>query len=115
MLNAYRRGLDFVLRWRRTTLLVFFVTLGLSVYLFVVIPKGFFPQQDNGMILGTSEAAQDISFAEMKKKQEELGGIVLADPAVHSIAMFIGGGGGALNNGRMYVTLKPREERVQID
>jgi HAE1 family hydrophobic/amphiphilic exporter-1 len=111
LLNAYRRGLDLVLRWRRTTLLVFFVTLGLSIYLFVIIPKGFFPQQDNGMILGTSEAAQDISFAEMKKKQEELGGIVLADPAVHSIAMFIGGGGSALNNGRMYVTLKPREER----
>lgn len=111
LLNAYRRGLDLVLRWRRTTLLVFFVTLGLSIYLFVIIPKGFFPQQDNGMILGTSEAAQDISFAEMKKNQEELGGIVLADPAVHSIAMFIGGGGSALNNGRMYVTLKPREER----
>ncbi|EAQ35723.1 Acriflavin resistance protein [Nitrobacter sp. Nb-311A] len=111
MLNAYRRGLDLVLRWRRTTLLVFFMTLGLSVYLFIIIPKGFFPQQDNGMILGTSEAAQDISFAEMKKKQEELGRIVLADPAVHSIAMFIGGGGSALNNGRMYVTLKPREER----
>ncbi|MCV0385749.1 MAG: multidrug efflux RND transporter permease subunit [Nitrobacter sp.] len=111
MLNAYRRGLDLVLRWRRTTLLVFFMTLGLSVYLFIIIPKGFFPQQDNGMILGTSEAAQDISFAEMKKKQEELGRIVLADPAVHSIAMFIGSGGSALNNGRMYVTLKPREER----
>ncbi|WP_347265088.1 multidrug efflux RND transporter permease subunit [Nitrobacter sp.] len=111
MLDAYGRGLDLVLRWRRTTLLVFFVTLGLSVYLFVIIPKGFFPQQDNGMILGTSEAAQDISFAEMKKKQEELGRIVLADPAVHSIAMFIGGGGSALNNGRMYVTLKPLAER----
>lgn len=111
MLDAYRRGLDLVLRWRRTTLLVFFMTLGLSVYLFVIIPKGFFPQQDNGMILGTSEAAQDISFAEMKKKQEELGRIVLADPAVHSIAMFIGGGGSALNNGRMYVTLKPLAER----
>ena len=63
-----------------TTLLVFFVTLGLSVYLFVIIPKGFFPQQDNGMILGTSEAAQDISFDEMKQQQEELGQIVLADP-----------------------------------
>ncbi|MGN6409946.1 MAG: efflux RND transporter permease subunit, partial [Nitrobacter sp.] len=111
MLDAYRRGLDLVLRWRRTTLLVFFVTLGLSIYLFVIIPKGFFPQQDNGMILGTSEAAQDISFDEMKRKQEELGRIVMSDPAVASIAMFIGGGGSALNNGRMYVTLKPRGER----
>jgi HAE1 family hydrophobic/amphiphilic exporter-1 len=111
MLDAYRRGLDLVLRWRRATLLVFFVTLGLSIYLFVIIPKGFFPQQDNGMILGTSEAAQDISFDEMKRKQEELGRIVMSDPAVASIAMFIGGGGSALNNGRMYVTLKPRGER----
>ncbi|WP_319796932.1 multidrug efflux RND transporter permease subunit [Nitrobacter sp.] len=111
MLDAYRRGLDLVLRWRRATLLVFFVTLGLSIYLFVIIPKGFFPQQDNGMIIGTSEAAQDISFDEMKRKQEELGRIVMSDPAVASIAMFIGGGGSALNNGRMYVTLKPRGER----
>jgi HAE1 family hydrophobic/amphiphilic exporter-1 len=111
MLNAYKRGLDLVLRWRLTTLAVFFITLGLSVYLFVIIPKGFFPQQDNGMILGTSEAAQDISFADMMKKQEELGQIVMNDPGVASVAMFIGGGGSALNNGRMYVTLKPRDQR----
>ncbi len=111
MLNAYRRGLDLVLRWRLTTLCVFFATLGLSVYLFVIIPKGFFPQQDNGLILGASEAAQDISFDDMKKHQEELGQIVLSDPGVASIAMFIGGGGSALNTGRMYVTLKPRSER----
>jgi hydrophobic/amphiphilic exporter-1 (mainly G- bacteria), HAE1 family len=111
MLHAYERGLDLVLRWRLATLCVFFATLGLSVYLFVVIPKGFFPQQDNGLILGTSEAAQDISFDDMKRHQEELGQIVLADPGVASIAMFIGGGGSALNTGRMYVTLKPRDER----
>ncbi len=111
MLNGYRHGLDLVLRWRLTTLCVFFVTLGLSVYLFVIIPKGFFPQQDNGLILGTSETAQDISFDDMKRHQEELGQIVLSDPAVASIAMFVGGGGSALNTGRMYVTLKPRHER----
>jgi HAE1 family hydrophobic/amphiphilic exporter-1 len=111
MLNGYRHGLDLVLRWRLTTLCVFFVTLGLSVYLFVIIPKGFFPQQDNGLILGTSETAQDISFDDMKRHQEELGQIVLNDPAVASIAMFVGGGGSALNTGRMYVTLKPRDER----
>ncbi len=111
MLNGYRHGLDLVLRWRLTTLCVFFVTLGLSVYLFVIIPKGFFPQQDNGLILGTSETAQDISFDDMKRHQEELGQIVLSDPAVASIAMFVGGGGSALNTGRMYVTLKPRDER----
>jgi hydrophobic/amphiphilic exporter-1 (mainly G- bacteria), HAE1 family len=111
MLHAYERGLDRALRWSKTTLLIFFATLALSVYLFVVIPKGFFPQQDNGLITAASEAAQDISFAEMKRHQEELGQIVQADPAVASIAMFIGGGGTALNTGRMFITLKPRNER----
>src|SRR6201984_2093087 len=65
MLRAYERGLDIAMRWRLTTLIIFFATLGLSVYLFTVIPKGFFPQQDIGLITSTSEAAQDISFAEM--------------------------------------------------
>jgi HAE1 family hydrophobic/amphiphilic exporter-1 len=111
MLHAYERGLDTVLRWRLTTLCVFFATVGLSVYLFIIIPKGFFPQQDNGFLTATSEAGQDISFADMKRKQEELGAIVQRDPAVDSIAMFIGGGGSALNTGRLYITLKPREER----
>ncbi|TMJ81700.1 MAG: multidrug efflux RND transporter permease subunit [Alphaproteobacteria bacterium] len=111
MLNSYERGLDRALRWSKTTLLIFFATLALSVYLFVIIPKGFFPQQDNGLITATSEAAQDISFSDMKRHQEELGQIVQADPAVATIAMFIGGGGSALNTGRMYVTLKPRNER----
>ena len=112
MLNAYEHGLDRALRWKRITLCVFFATLALSVYLFVIIPKGFFPQQDNGFLTGTSEASQDISFADMKRHQEELSQIVLADPAVDSIAMFIGGGGTALNSGRMYVTLKPHEQRT---
>jgi len=111
MLHAYERGLDRALRWSKTTLLIFFATLALSVYLFVIIPKGFFPQQDNGLITAASEAAQDISFADMKRHQEELGQIVQADSAVASIAMFIGGGGSALNTGRMFITLKPRNER----
>jgi HAE1 family hydrophobic/amphiphilic exporter-1 len=111
MLQLYERGLDHVMRWRLTTLCVFFATLVLSVYLFVIIPKGFFPQQDNGFLTATSEAAQDISFADMKRHQEELSDIVQADPAVDSIAMFIGGGGSALNTGRMYITLKPNNER----
>ena len=106
MLDAYERGLDRALRWKLTTLCIFFATLALSVYLFIIIPKGFFPQQDNGFLTGTSEAAQDISFADMKRHQEELSQIVQADPAVDSIAMFIGGGGTALNSGRMYVTLE---------
>src|ERR1700720_4698949 len=111
MLHAYERGLDLALRWKLTTLCIFFATLGLSVYLFIIIPKGFFPQQDNGFLTATSEAAQDISFADMKRHQEELSDIVQHDPDVDSIAMFIGGGGSALNTGRMYITLKPRDER----
>jgi hydrophobe/amphiphile efflux-1 (HAE1) family protein len=111
MLRSYERGLDLALSWKGTTLVIFFATIGLSVYLFVIIPKGFFPQQDNGFLTGVSEASQDISFAEMKRHQEELSQIVQADPAVDSIAMFIGGGGTALNSGRMYITLKPHGER----
>jgi HAE1 family hydrophobic/amphiphilic exporter-1 len=111
LLRAYERGLDLVLRWQLTTLLVFFATLGLSVYLFIQIPKGFFPQQDTGLISATSEAGQDISFKEMMKRQEQLGAIVKDDPDVASVAMQVGGSGSALNTGRMFITLKPRDER----
>src|SRR5947207_15052118 len=87
MLRSYERGLDRALRWKLTTLLIFFATLGLSVYLFVVIPKGFFPQQDNGLITATSEASQDISFEAMKSRQEALSKIVMDDPDVATVAM----------------------------
>jgi hydrophobic/amphiphilic exporter-1 (mainly G- bacteria), HAE1 family len=112
MLHAYERGLDLALRWRLTTLAIFFATLGLSVYLFIIIPKGFFPQQDVGLISATSEAAQDISFAAMRDRQEALGKIVQADPDVASVAMAIGGSGRAGNNGSLFITLKPRDERT---
>jgi HAE1 family hydrophobic/amphiphilic exporter-1 len=82
-----------------------------SGYLFVVIPKGFFPQQDVGLITGITEGGQDISFKEMSRLQSEIGTIIQKDPAVASIAMAIGGGGNALNNGRMFITLKPRDNR----
>jgi hydrophobic/amphiphilic exporter-1 (mainly G- bacteria), HAE1 family len=112
MLHGYERGLDVALSWKRTTLLIFFATLALSVYLFVIIPKGFFPQQDNGLITATSEASQDISFEAMKAKQEALGKIVMQDPDVASVAMAIGGSGRAGNNGNLFITLKPRNERT---
>jgi hydrophobic/amphiphilic exporter-1 (mainly G- bacteria), HAE1 family len=112
LLHGYERGLDLALRWRLTTLMIFFAGLGLSVYLFVIIPKGFFPQQDVGLISATSEASQDISFAAMKDRQEALGKIVLADPDVATSAMNIGGSGRAGNNGNMFITLKPRNERT---
>jgi HAE1 family hydrophobic/amphiphilic exporter-1 len=111
MLHAYERGLDLALRWKLTTLLIFFATLGLSIYLFVIIPKGFFPQQDNGLITATSEASQDISFEAMKSRQEALSKIVMEDPDVATVAMAIGGGGRAGNNGNLFITLKPRNER----
>src|SRR5215831_1909489 len=111
LLHAYERGLDRALLWQRTTLLIFFATIALSVYLFVLIPKGFFPQQDNGLITATSEASQDISFEAMKAKQEELSRIVMQDPAVATVAMAIGGSGRAGNNGNLFITLKPRRER----
>src|SRR5262249_51444393 len=91
MLCAYECGLDLALRWEVTTLMVVCATLGLSVYLSIAIPKGFFPQQDVGLITATSEAGQDISFADMKRRQEELGKIVQADPDVATIAMAVGG------------------------
>src|SRR6202795_3028831 len=112
MLHGYERGLDVALRWRLTTLMIFFATLGLSVYLFIIIPKGFFPQQDVGLISATSQANQDISFADMKRHQEALGKIVMADPDVATIAMNIGGSGRAGNNGNMFITLKPRNKRT---
>jgi len=111
MLRGYERGLNLALRWKFTTLMVFFATLALSVYLFVIIPKGFFPQQDVGLITATSEANQDISFADMKRKQEALGKIILEDPAVASVAMAIGGSGRAGNNGNLFITLKPLKDR----
>ncbi|MFI5010858.1 MAG: multidrug efflux RND transporter permease subunit [Hyphomicrobiales bacterium] len=111
LLKAYERGLDVVLRFRFVTLCVFFATLALSVYLFMTIPKGFFPQQDTGLITGVSEAAQDVSFTDMMRHQEALSAVVMKDPAVDHVAMFIGGSGNALNNGRMFVALKPRDRR----
>jgi len=113
MLAGYERGLDFVLRHQFATLCTFLATLGLTVYLFVIIPKGFFPQQDTGMITGISEAGQDISFEAMKRRQEALGEIIASDPAVATYAMAIGNGGSTstLNNGRFFITLKPKNER----
>jgi HAE1 family hydrophobic/amphiphilic exporter-1 len=112
MLHAYERGLDIVLKYRFTTLCVFFATVALSVYLFVIIPKGFFPQQDIGLITGISEAAQDVSPAAMMRLQQSLGGIVMRDPAVDHVGMFVGGSGNAANNGRMFISLKPRQDRT---
>jgi HAE1 family hydrophobic/amphiphilic exporter-1 len=112
LLRAYERGLDLVLKFRFVTLLVFLATLALSVYLFMIIPKGFFPQQDTGMLNGTAEAGQDISVDQMRQRMEALGAIVVKDPAVAHVGMSVGGSGNPLNSGRMFITLKPRDQRT---
>jgi HAE1 family hydrophobic/amphiphilic exporter-1 len=113
LLNAYEAGLKVVLRHRFMTLLVMFATIALTGYLYVIIPKGFFPQQDTGLILGFSEAAQDISYQAMTQRQQALIDALLEDPAVASVGTGIGAGGGnyTTNTGRMYISLKPKSQR----
>jgi HAE1 family hydrophobic/amphiphilic exporter-1 len=110
LLTGYEAILDVALRHQFATLCLFLATTAATVYLFAVIPKGFFPQQDTGLITGQSEAAQDISFAAMIQRQQELGKIVMADPDVANVAMSVGGSG-AINLGRFFITLKPRDDR----
>jgi HAE1 family hydrophobic/amphiphilic exporter-1 len=112
LLHGYERGLDLVLKFRFVTLCVFFATLALSVFLFIVIPKGFFPQQDIGLLTGIVESSQDISPQQMMKYQHDLGEVVRSDPAVDHVAMFMGGNGNSPNTGRMFIALKPRDERT---
>jgi len=113
LLALYANGLRVVLRHRFATLLVMLSTIALTGYLFVIIPKGFFPQQDTGQIVGITEASQDISFAAMSERQQALVGILLKDSAVASVASYIGPGGptATLNQGRIFIILKPKPER----
>jgi HAE1 family hydrophobic/amphiphilic exporter-1 len=111
VVNGYGRMLDLVLRHRFITLVLFLASVALSVVLFVVIPKGFFPQQDTGLITGQTEAGQDISFAAMMEHQAAVGAIAQKDPAVSAVAMSLGGRGNAVNAGNIYITLKPRDDR----
>ena len=112
LLHLYELGLDAVLRHRFITLCTFFATLALSVVLFTIIPKGFFPQQDIGLLTGIAEAAQDSSPAQMMRYMQSMGDIVRKDPAVAHVAMFMGGNGNPSNTGRLFITLKPRDERT---
>ena len=111
LLSLYERGLKIVLRHRFITLMVMLGTIVLTGYLYVVIPKGFFPQQDTGLIIGLSEAAQDISFPAMAERQQAVINAVLKDPAVASVGSAIGAGGGTttLNQGRVFIALKPKQ------
>jgi len=112
LLALYSRSLRWVLRHSLLMLLVTTATLGVTICLYNIVPKGFFPQQDTGMVMGITEAAQDISFDAMVAKQNQVTEIVKRDPAVASITSAVGsGGGGSSNTGRMFITLKPRRER----
>jgi len=112
LIGGYGRILRVVLRHQRSTALVLLGTVALTALLFVTIPKGFFPQQDNGMILTTTEASLDVSFEEMTRKQEQAIEIVMEDPAVASAMSNIGSGNGNTSNtGRIFFALKPFEQR----
>jgi hydrophobe/amphiphile efflux-1 (HAE1) family protein len=112
LIGFYARTLDVALRFRFVTLMVFMATLGLTGFLYISIPKGFFPDQDNGLLYGTTEGAQDISFAEMSAKQAAAIKVLLSDPDIEDISSVAGAGGGQTeNNGRMFISLKPFAER----
>ena len=110
MLKLYRGSLGVVLRHQPLTLLATIGTAVLSIYLYVIAPKGFFPQQDTGRLGGSVVAAQDISFPAMQAKMQEYVQIVLKDPAVNNVAGFSGGQGSS-NSGRMFIVLKPNGQR----
>jgi multidrug efflux pump len=109
--RVYARSLGWVLRHPALMLVVTLATMGLSIYLYVMVPKGFFPQQDTGRIVGSIQASQDISFPAMRAKMLELSDVVLQDPAVQYIVAFTGGGGNTTNSGRAFISLKPLEVR----
>ena len=113
VIEFYARTLQWVLKRQKATLLVAAATLVLTVFLYLIVPKGLFPVQDTGIIQGISEAAQNISFTAMAEKQQALADVVLQDPAVESLSSFIGidGTNTTLNSGRMLINLKPLDER----
>jgi multidrug efflux pump len=113
VIAKYAVGVRFVLRHQTMTLLVTLATFALTVYLFLIVPKGFFPVQDTGVLLGITEAPQTISFAEMAQRQQALAKTILQDRDVESVSSFIGidGTNSTLNSGRIQINLKDREQR----
>ena len=112
-IEQYGKMVRVVLRHQPMTLLVAVGTLALTTYLYIIVPKGFFPVQDTGVILGISQAPETISFVAMGNKQQELARVILQDPAVENLTSFIGvdGQNTTMNSGRIQITLKPLEER----
>jgi multidrug efflux pump len=111
ILSWYEYTLTGVLRHQFITLIVTLSTIGLTVYLYVVVPKGFFPQQDTGRLTGNIKGDQDASFQAMHTLLQQFAAVVGEDPAVSSVTAFIGGNSGSTNSGRMFISLKPKSER----
>jgi len=116
LLAGYTRALVVALRHRFVTLMVMLATVAVTLWLFLIIPKGFFPEEDTGLILGVTEAAQDISPAGMAAVQQQVIKVALADPAVASVGAYIGAGGATSteNQGRIFIALKPKPQRAPI-
>jgi multidrug efflux pump len=113
IIEAYGRSLQWVLQYQTATLLVALGTLVLTIILYIIVPKGFFPVQDTGIIQGFSQAPESISFAAMSQRQQKLTEVILKDPAVENLSSFIGvdGTNTTLNSGRILITLKPLGDR----
>ena len=113
MLDWYERGLKWVLKHQPLTLMVAIATLVITIWLYIIIPKGLLPQQDTGLITGETDAAQSISFKAMVDKQRLIAEIVRKDPDVVSVASFVGAGtvNATANTGHLYINLKPRDQR----
>ena len=113
MLNWYEYGLKWVLRHQLFTLMVAIATLVATVWLYIIVPKGLLPQQDTGLITGVTDAPQTISFKAMVERQHVIADIVGQDPEVASVASFVGAGtvNPTVNSGRLYINLKPRDQR----
>jgi HAE1 family hydrophobic/amphiphilic exporter-1 len=113
LLGGYERSLKAALRHRFVTLMVMVGTIGITGYFYVIIPKGFFPQQDTGMIIAIAEAAQSISFPAMEGRMQAVTGTILKDPAVASVGSQIGATGTTtMNDGRLFIALKPETART---
>jgi len=115
-IEAYGRMVRVVLRHQPLTLLVAVGTLGLTIYLYIIVPKGFFPVQDTGAVLGISQAPETVSFTAMSQRQQDLVRVIRQDPAVENLTSFIGADGvnTTMNSGRIQITLKPLEERAGV-
>jgi multidrug efflux pump len=109
MHRGYERSLGWALRFPLFMVLVFFATVGLTIFMYIEIPKGFFPQQDTGRLIGFVRADQSISFQAMRQKLDRLAAVVMADPAVDSVTAFTGGG--QRNSAQMFIALKPLKDR----